>query len=247
VNAAGGLIFVFILFAAFTPAILALIWLRAGGRGKKERWSDIAYVFVFGAVLAILIAVVLELLASMFLGTEIIREYTFLARNPNILTFLLVVVIAPLTEEFAKQLGVMRFSRFLWRPRNGLVFGAAAGLGFAATENLLYEGAAFVAGGVPAFVAVAILRSFSSVLMHASASSVAGYGIARSKTYGEQWWPYFLLAVTMHASFNLFASFGELFSSSLGPTAQIIGVLFSFALVLVSITVIRARIGSYSP
>lgn len=235
-----------LLLAAFVPTLLALLWLRSGERGRKERWEDLFLTFLFGAVVAIIFATILELVATTLLNSTIVREYEFFARNPNIITFLVIIIVAPLVEEFAKVLGVIRFSsRYIWRPRNGFVFGAACGLGFAATENFLYESTALFSEGYSAFLAVALVRSFSSTLMHASASSIAGYGVARAKVYGGHWWPYFGAAVLMHASFNLFASFGELFEGRLGPSASLFGLFFSLVLVFVAVLYLRWRIGGY--
>jgi RsiW-degrading membrane proteinase PrsW (M82 family) len=234
-----------LLLAAFVPTIGALIWLRWGERGRKERWEDLILTFLGGAVIAVIMATVLEIAATEFLVSTIAREYEFFSRNPTTVTFLVIIVFAPLIEEFAKVMVVRRFSRYIWRPRNGLVFGAACGLGFAATENFLYEGTALFQEGLDAFLAVALVRSFSSALMHASATSISGYGVARAKSYGEHWWPYFAAAVVMHASFNLFASFGLLFTERLGPGANIFGLVFSLVLVLISVLYLRWRIGGY--
>lgn len=234
-----------LLIAAYVPTIVALIWLRWGERGRKERWEDIILTYLGGAVIAVIMATALEIAANEFLVSTIAREYEFFSRDPTTVTFLVIIILAPLIEEFACVMVVRRFSRYIWRPRNGLVFGAAVGLGFAATENFLYEGTALFVEGFAAFLALAVVRSFSSALMHASATSISGYGVARAKSYGEHWWPYFLAAVAMHASFNLFASFGELFTTRIGPAASVFGLVFSLILVLIAVLYLRWRIGGY--
>jgi RsiW-degrading membrane proteinase PrsW (M82 family) len=200
-----------LLAAAYVPAVLALIWLRWGERGHKEQWDDLFMTFLGGAVVAVIAATVLEIAASTALNSTVVREYGLFADYPNLITFLIIIVIAPVIEELVKMMVVKRFSRYIWRPRNGLVFGAACGLGFAATENFLYEGTALFTVGFAAFASLAVIRSISSLLMHASATSISGYGVARAKSYGEHWWPYLVMAIIMHSTFNMFASFGELF------------------------------------
>jgi RsiW-degrading membrane proteinase PrsW (M82 family) len=236
---------VVLLSAAYIPAILALVWIRWGERGRKERWDDLFLTFLGGAVIAVIAATVLEIAAAGILNSAVVREYDILVRNPNLITFIIIIGIAPIIEEFVKVMVVLRFSRYIWRPRNGLVFGAACGLGFAATENFLYEGTALFTSGFAAFLSLAVIRSISSLLMHASATSISGYGVARAKSYGDHWWPYFIAAVVMHSTFNMFASFGELFESRLGPVANVIGLGFSIGLVLVSFLFLRWRIGGY--
>ncbi len=234
-----------VLLASFIPSLAALLWLRSLERGRKEHWNDLLLTFAFGSVVAAIAALIIELAATAILFGPIIREYEFLALNPSILSFIVIIILAPVIEESVKAIGVKRYSRYMWRPRNGLVFGAAVGLGFAATENFLYESTAYLAEGAQAFVTLAVMRSFSSTLMHASASSIAGYGIARNKTYGGPWWPYLAIAVLMHVFFNLFASFGELFSDRYGEAAGSIGLIISILLVLIALLIIRHRLRGY--
>lgn len=234
-----------VFFAAFAPSLAALLWLRSMVRGRKEQWEHLLLTFAFGSAVAAIAALLIELAALELVVVPIIREYEILALQPSAVSFITIIILAPVVEETVKALGVKQYSRHIWRPRNGLVFGAAAGLGFAATENFLYESTAYLADGTEAFIALAIVRSVSSTLMHASATSIAGYGIARSKTYGGPWWPYLMVAVLMHAAFNLLASFGELFSDKYGETAGSIGLIFSIMLVVAVLLFIRSRLRGY--
>jgi RsiW-degrading membrane proteinase PrsW (M82 family) len=236
---------VVLLSAAYVPAVLALIWIRWGERGRKERWDDLILTFLGGAVIAVIAATVLEIAAAGILNSAVVREYDLFVSNPSLITFIIIIGIAPIIEEFVKVMVVLRFSRYIWRPRNGLVFGAACGLGFAATENFLYEGTALFSSGFAAFLSLAVIRSISSLLMHASATSISGYGVARAKSYGDHWWPYLVVAIVMHSTFNMFASFGELFETRVGPVASVMGLAFSIGLVLIAILYLRWRIGGY--
>jgi protease PrsW len=236
---------VVLLSAAYVPAVLALIWIRWGERGRKERWDDLILTFLGGAVIAVIAATVLEIAAAGILNSAVVREYDLFVSNPSLITFIIIIGIAPIIEEFVKVMVVQRFSRYIWRPRNGLVFGAACGLGFAATENFLYEGTALFSSGFAAFLSLAVIRSISSLLMHASATSISGYGVARAKSYGDHWWPYLVVAIVMHSTFNMFASFGELFETRVGPVASVMGLAFSIGLVLIAILYLRWRIGGY--
>jgi RsiW-degrading membrane proteinase PrsW (M82 family) len=233
-----------ITLASFVPAMIFLAWIRSGARGRKEPWFQLWIVFLFGAIVAVVVAITLEVLAMALLSLPIVREYDLFAKNPSAMTFVMAVVVAPFVEEFAKLFGLLRTSGFIDHPRSGLVFGAAVGLGFAATENMLYEGSALLGGGVVLFLTTALVRSFSSALMHGSATSMSGYGLARSMFGGKSWVPYYLLAVLMHATFNLFASFGGLFESELGSIADLVGLAFAFVLVIISVKTVRAKISS---
>lgn len=172
--------------------------------------------------------------------------------DPGLLV--LVVFIAPIAEEIAKALGVFRVGRFINEIEDGLVYGAAAGLGFAATENLLYGAVAYLAGiaegassaeALGSSLVLIGVRSFSSVLLHASATAAFGYGIARSRlsTRPASILPFYLLAVLMHGVYNFFASFGELFTSRYGDAAALIGFVAAVSLALLAVGLARSAIG----
>ncbi len=85
------------------------------------------------------------------------------------------VLAAPVVEEIAKAVGVLLIA---WRsgefdnPTDGLVYGAAVGLGFAATENAAYCLAG--AGGTTGILPLVMRRIVASAGLHALASSVFG-------------------------------------------------------------------------
>ena len=228
--------------AAFLPSVLYVIWIRNTEKYVREPYSRILRVFVFGAIVSIAIAIVIESVALNLIQTSLERVYQAFAQNPNLVTLLLAVVIAPLVEEFAKALGVFQVRGRMRDIEDGLIYGAVAGLGFAATENLLYESDALLTGGTQAFLATAVVRTFSSALLHSSASAVVGLGIARSAWQGKSWLPYYFVGVIMHASFNLAASFGSLYENSLGASAVLIGLMAAFAIAIIGITLVRAKI-----
>ncbi len=64
-----------LLIAAFVPSLAVLFWLRWGVRGKKERWDDLILTFIGGAVVAVIIATILELIAAELLYSTVVREY----------------------------------------------------------------------------------------------------------------------------------------------------------------------------
>src|SRR6266508_3904875 len=110
-------------------------------------------------------------------------------------------VVAPIAEEAAKGLGVRPGRPQTQALLDGLVYGAAAGLGFSATENLLYGVEALVNpnGGASASLLVIAIRSFSSSFLHASSTAVLGYGIAKTWLTHRTWafLPLYIIAVIM--------------------------------------------------
>ncbi len=206
--------------------------------------------FTWGAVIGVLVAIalsfalaaILEVGGRLFLERSWVRLWDFL-QSGNVQLLILAIVIAPIAEEFAKGLGVLRVRSKINELEDGVVYGASAGLGFGATENLLYGGVAYVAGGLGASLAVIGVRSISSALLHASATSAFGYGVARSTLIqGASLLPFYVLAVVMHSTFNFFASFGEIFSDTLGDYASVFGFFAALALALVALVLARSAV-----
>jgi RsiW-degrading membrane proteinase PrsW (M82 family) len=98
--------------------------------------------------------------------------------------FLLVVtLVAPIVEEIAKSLILIYFGR---RPDftyfvDGAIYGFAAGIGFSVIENLFYLSQPQAA---QQGLVLGISRSFSTCLMHGSASALVGVSIGRFR-YGH--------------------------------------------------------------
>lgn len=228
--------------AAFVPSLIYLVWIRNTERYLREPYFRLIWVFILGATLSVLLALMAEIILMNLYDENVERVYQLLGENPNISTLVLACVIAPLVEESAKAMGVFSVRRKFSEIEDGIVYGAAAGLGFAATENLIYEGSAYFTYGAEVFIATAVIRSLSSALLHASASSVFGLGIARKAFQGRGWLPYYLGAVAMHSLFNLFASFGDMFADQLGDGASLIGLVAAFAIALTGIRAVRAKI-----
>lgn len=233
-----------LILVAFAPSLLYLVWIRNTEKHSREPYGTLIKVFAYGAVLSVLMAVLFELILIALFDQNIERVYEFLGENPSVPTLVVACVIAPVVEELTKALGVLRVKRrgMLMEIENGIVYGAAAGLGFAATENLLYESTAYLTDGVEAWAATAVLRSLSSALLHATASSLVGLGIARNALQGKSWMPYYLGAVVMHGGFNFAASFGVVYYDTLGDSAYLIGLVAAFTMVIIGVGVMRGKI-----
>jgi RsiW-degrading membrane proteinase PrsW (M82 family) len=96
---------------------------------------------------------------------------------------LTVVLVAPIVEELVKSLALIYFGR---RPDftyfvDGAIYGFAAGIGFSILENFWYMSQA---GGAEQGPVLVISRSFSTCLMHGSASALVGVSIGRFR-YGH--------------------------------------------------------------
>ncbi len=235
---------------ALVPPIVFVIWIRNTERWQREPWRSVFWLFLFGMIFAIIIAIVLEGLAIRagdFFQQESVALGQALQRNPSLGIIILAVVVAPIMEELAKGLGVYTIRRQIREPEDGLVFGAASGLGFAATENFFYGVVAYISAPdastalVSSLVVIGI-RSFSSALLHASAAGTFGFGIARHHLRWGSALPYYLMAVAMHGTFNFLASFGEIFKGSYGDWAEIFGLAAAVLFAIAAIALIRGTI-----
>jgi RsiW-degrading membrane proteinase PrsW (M82 family) len=213
VNATTGAIDLFLLIlVSLVPALVYLAWLRGTERSGRPPWGDMLKSFAYGALFATIVAGILELII-VDLGTAASSslpgpEFVFLNGNSPWGSFFLVLVVAPFIEEALKATGVIGSGSKIRQLADGPVYGASVGLGFGFFETFLYGVAAFVTGGLVAGLALILVRSVSSVLLHGSSTGMFGYGYARSKfrVPGAGSGAYYLLAVLMHAAFNALAS-----------------------------------------
>jgi len=220
-----GLILLFIL--AFLPPIIYAIWIRNTEKNNRERWIPILLCFLWGATIAIIASITLEVILNISLVLT-------LSDHSN-LSLILVVFIAPFAEELTKPLALSMktVKKELQEPEDGLIYGAVAGLGFSATENLFY-GVGFFSEGMLFFIIFMLIRSFGGCLLHASATALTGYGYGQSILKGRSLLrvlPYIILAMILHGLYNLLVSI---------PNIGFISGLF-FALIFVAIAIILVR------
>jgi RsiW-degrading membrane proteinase PrsW (M82 family) len=226
------LTWVLLVFLSFLPPLIYTIWIRNTERCHRQQWLSIFYCFVWGATIAVIAALILEIIFNIPLRNSL--------SSGNTTSFFLTVIIAPIVEEFTKPLALRLQSvqNNLTELEDGLIYGAVAGLGFSATENLLY-GYSFLSEGFVIFLVFMAMRSFGGCLLHASATALTGYGFGKTvmrKTSFLGVLPYFLLAIFLHGLYNFlvsYAFFGVL--SGLG---------LAFLVVIVIFTLIRKKIRS---
>jgi len=141
---------------AFLPPIIYTIWIRNTERIARERWWPIFICFLWGATIAVIASLILE-------GLLLIPVSLTFA-DASIIGLVIAILIAPIVEEFTKPLalGLKTVKRELDELEDGLIYGAAAGLGFSATENLFY-GAGFLTEGIAFFIVMMAIRSFGAI------------------------------------------------------------------------------------
>ncbi|HXY47701.1 MAG TPA: PrsW family intramembrane metalloprotease [Thermoplasmata archaeon] len=227
--------FLTLVLVAFIPALIYLSWIRRTERYQREAWGPVLGAFAYGALFATITAGVIEAII-VSLGTSVSQkfpgpEFVFLNSSSSYGVLFLVLVVAPFVEEGLKASGVVANRRRLHLIADGPVFGASVGLGFGFFETFLYGLGAWLVGGLAAGIALILIRSVSSVVLHGSSTGMFGYGYARSKfgVPGAGSGTYYLVAVAMHAGFNALASLAILLAL-LGISGFAIGLASLLAL-----------------
>ena len=230
---------IFILGMAFVPSLIYMVMVRNWERFGKEPYSRLLLMFGFGAVVSVIMALILN---TLVLG-ELMRFERLTDVGGE--HFLGAVVVAPFVEELVKGLGLVFVLSALMREEDGMVYGAAIGLGFAATENLLYGLSAFSAGGILAFILTVFVRVISATLLHATATGVTGFGVGRSVVTNRALvaaFPYYLVAVLMHATYNFMASLPSVWPDTFGDWTWLISLVLVIGFAGFAWRVMRARI-----
>ena len=116
--------------------------------------------------------------------------------------------LAAITEEPLKFLMIFLFLRSRTEfdePMDALVYGTVVSLGFAILENFAYV---YGADSETSSFAIAALRAFTAIPMHASCGVVMGYYFGRYMFSGSRRYLFMSLAVPIffHASYNFLAS-----------------------------------------
>lgn len=204
-----------LLALAFLPPLVFALWVRNHEKTGREPLRAVLGMFAYGGSLGVIIALALILAFDYSIGVE-----------PGGLTLLSLVVIAPLLEELSKGLGFGLLRRRIGEVEDGLVYGAAIGLGFAATENLLYGLEALQDSGFESAATTIGFRVVSSALLHAGSTALLGYGYALMRLRGRGLvflLPYYLLAVLQHSLYNFLVG-GQLLWSFVAAVAMVLVV-----------------------
>ena len=185
------------------PVVAAYLWLD---RYEPEPKVLLALGLAWGACVATFMALVAQEVGTIILS---------LSDQAG------AVIVAPLTEEFAK--GLFLVLLLVWRRHeldgvlDGIVYAGMVGVGFAFTENVLYLAVAWngsdgAPGGLVGLTSTFVIRCLASPFAHPFFTGMTGIGIGlaiQSRTSaGRLGWPLlgYLLAVLCHAAWNTSAT-----------------------------------------
>jgi RsiW-degrading membrane proteinase PrsW (M82 family) len=155
----------------------------------KPKVQEKLFFLISGMIVSIPMTLVLNIFPDYLLS--------FLSRvNAGILS---TVLLAPFIEEFSKAYPL--FYRHAETERSIFTLGLLVGLGFGIVELIEYV----------VLVQASPLVRIPLMLFHASSTSITAFGIAKKQTF-----LYYLVAVGLHLSNNLFAEMGYVWNVA-GP------------------------------
>jgi RsiW-degrading membrane proteinase PrsW (M82 family) len=198
---------------------LTIIWWI--DRFEKQPLWLLILIFFWGAIPAVVAALIFSVFADIPL---------YIIVGPDAMMPAYAVFGAPFIEELGKAGALLIVFLVLYKEfddiLDGMIFGAAVGIGFAYTEDIFYLMGSLVEGGVAWMGLVFFLRVIVLALQHAFFTALTGIGLGLARL-SRNW-----LLGTFYAFFGLLAAMaahaGHNFLSSIpGTEIQIMGVAFS--------------------
>lgn len=185
---------------AFIPAAIYLSMFLWMDRYDPEPFRTLAFAFAWGAVVAILVSGVFNVIFQQTFGD-----------------FLTGVVSAPLIEEGSKGAGVLlialMFKRDFDSVLDGIVYAGVVALGFATMENVDYYGDSLTRGGADDLAGTFIVRGILSPFSHVLFTCMTGIGCGIARETYNQTLKFaapligYAAAMLLHALWNMLASF----------------------------------------
>ncbi|MDX1521549.1 MAG: PrsW family intramembrane metalloprotease, partial [Anaerolineae bacterium] len=161
--------------AGLIPAIIYSWFIYWLDRHEKEPWWLLALAFLWGAIPAVVMALVAQIILD-------VPTTWVLSSESLVYDVVGGSIWAPVTEEITKGLGVLLIVLLARREfdsiLDGIVYGAMAGIGFAFSENIFYFIGSLVESGFGGWVFTVLLRTIPFGLNHAFFSGVFGAGVA---------------------------------------------------------------------
>lgn len=171
------MLFLLAIVLSFVPAFACALFVYWLDRYEKEPKLLLTFVFGWGAIVAVIGAIVAQLtLGSVFTAISGSEKAADVAGS---------TLFAPLTEESLKGLAVLAVFFLLRREfdslLDGVVYAVVVALGFAATENVLYLYGASEEEGLGGMMTLFVLRVVLGIWDHPFYTSFIGIGLAMAR------------------------------------------------------------------
>jgi RsiW-degrading membrane proteinase PrsW (M82 family) len=148
-----------LIVAAIAPALL-LLWLAVAADSRPEPPTAVWMAFILGAL-----SIFALRYARLWPAAHLVKSHAAWVANGEYALF--VVGIPEESIKVAVIAAIAWWSKAFNEPMDGVVYGAAVGLGFAAQENLGYL------AGFPDWHALAIVRGILTIPFHAAPGSTS--------------------------------------------------------------------------
>lgn len=213
--------------AGIVPMLTFITFIYWLDRYEREPWWLVALVFLWGAIGGAGF--------GCFCNSVTIGQVDALL-GAEAASWIGPVIVAPLVEEVTKiiPLFALVLMRQFDNATDGLIYGAATGLGFAMTENISYFYSVGTASGLGAMIVNIIVRTCFTALVHCAASASWGFclGLVRYRHPALRWLVIppvgYACAITIHAFWNGSATYTER-TGSLELQAAACGVILVLA------------------
>jgi len=188
------------IIASFIFPILFLFFLQRIDVFEREKFKDIFFVFMFGAVGAVILCI----------PYVIIRELFF--EGSSKLNLIVTFISVAIPEEIIKIIpfiAVLRYRKFVDEPIDYLIYASASALGFVFMENIDYIFKYKDSGSIVA------LRSTLPAIMHMLSSSIFAFGIFLYMNSKKTKYIFYglIFAALAHAIYNWSWIFGNIVGS----------------------------------
>jgi RsiW-degrading membrane proteinase PrsW (M82 family) len=201
-----------LLLSALAPVAAVIIYIYVKDKYEKESKRMLAFAFILGAIISIIITTVLYMFFDLFLPLK--DDYSIWQQ------FVKAFFVVALIEEFSKYIMVRGFlqpRKGFNEPFDGIVYAVMVSMGFAAVENMMYV----IQGGME----VAMLRAFTAIPAHATFGIIMGYYMGKAKFSKNpiKWNLIGLsLAVLFHGTYDFFLFIGFIPGISIGAFISLI-------------------------
>ncbi len=197
----------FVASGTLSLGLLALVWLA--DRYEREPLGLVLATAAWGTIPAFLLSCVTEFAVQLPLSA--------VAGEGEAGEALMAILVAPPVEEAAKAMALLALVLLARREfddvMDGMVYGAAVGVGFSFVEDLVYFIGALGSHGAGAGVVTFALRNLAFMLNHSLFTALTGIGFGLARVYHRRkldlfLWPVagYLAATALHSLHNFLAS-----------------------------------------
>jgi RsiW-degrading membrane proteinase PrsW (M82 family) len=223
--------------AIFMPIIfLVIAWLA--DYYKREPFRFVFAMFMWG---------VMSTLVAFFVNTTVLQGVELFTGSSGVALAISAVFVAPIVEETAKGLGLLTLSGHHEYDStfDGIIYGFAVGMGFAAVENWLYFVARYSpvdAGGLLPWVYLILYRSLLGSLSHgcftAALGGVIGYFKSKPALRRHTLVAFLIglpIAMFLHGMGNLLVIVGSIMETGLGLPVPVFDPIYTILLTAIYI------------